>query len=243
MPEEKSAALFRQNERLQQELKKQRAKALVKERKIAEELDKSRKEIEILHNERRHEHEMFQKSQKVLNARNLELKGIINTQVNTINQLNMENNELKRQTIHAEGLVKRYEKQAEHYEKQVVKLTEVIRSSQHGEGRGVIIRGDDYFETEVCGLASAIQQWIIRNFRGVSMDQLADIGPELKKSFNATAGLGKTLQDPRARLDAVSGTFSHYLICNIYQHFPFCGDTSLRSSFKSLFRCISGTGK
>lgn len=125
---------------------------------------------------------------------------------------------------------------------QITELTETI--SLFGNRSSTTTRDDDYFEGEFSTLAGAIQQWVMRYFRGVSDVGARDFPQTVQDSLNSTIFGGES-HKPEIKLKEIEAVVVHQLSCAFFGRSPFSlpWDEHLHSSFHHVFELLRGTGK
>lgn len=125
---------------------------------------------------------------------------------------------------------------------QITELTETI--SLFGNRSSTTTRDDDYFEGEFSTLAGAIQQWVMRYFRGVSDVRAQDFPQTVQDSLNNTIFRDES-HKPEIKLKEIEAVVVHQLSCAFFSRSSFSlpWDEHRHSSFHHVFELLRGTGK
>lgn len=125
---------------------------------------------------------------------------------------------------------------------QITELTETI--SLFGNRSSTTTRDDDYFEGEFSKLAGAIQQWIIRYFRGASDVKVQDLPQTVQDSLRNTI-FSDGSHEPEIKLKEIEAVVVHQLTHAFFGRSPFSlpWDQHLHRSFHAVFELLRGTGK
>lgn len=125
---------------------------------------------------------------------------------------------------------------------QITELTKTI--SLFGNRSSTTTRDDDYFEGEFSKLAGAIQQWIMRHFRGPSDVKVQYLPQTVQDSLRHTI-YNDGSHEPEIKLKEIEAVVVHQLTCAFFGRSPFSlpWDEHLYRSFHNVFELLRGTGK
>lgn len=125
------------------------------------------------------------------------------------------------------------------------KITELTKTiSLFGDRGSTTTRDDDYFEGEFSKLAGAIQQWVVRYFRGASDVKVQDLPQPVQDSLHHTIFNDRS-HEPEIKLKEIEAVVVHQLTCAFFGRSPFGlpWDEHLHRSFHVVFELLRGTGK
>ncbi|KAL0631946.1 hypothetical protein Q9L58_009173 [Maublancomyces gigas] len=123
---------------------------------------------------------------------------------------------------------------------QITELTKTI--SLFGGRSSTTTRDDDYFEGEFSKLAGAIQQWIMRCFRGPSDVKFQDLPQTVQDSLRDTI-FNDGSHEPEIKLKEIEAVVVHQLTRAFFGRSPFSlpWDEHLYRSFHNVFELLRGT--